>query len=141
VKPGAPPADAFAARRAAIAAIEKESTDATGLRSDVVTLYQGGLYHLYRYKSTRTCGWCSLPSTASRSLAATPTTSPTRYNLDISLFRVYENDTPARIEHYLTWSPGGARMVRSCSPRGTRVAPSGSTPCRTSSSCATPSCR
>src|SRR6476619_973897 len=38
------------ARTAAIAAIEKESKDKTGLRSDVVTLYQGGAYHLYRYK-------------------------------------------------------------------------------------------
>ena len=33
-----------------IAEIEKESQDKTGLRSDVVTLYQGGLYHLYRFK-------------------------------------------------------------------------------------------
>src|SRR5271166_6352453 len=40
----------FAKRRAVIAAIEKESTDKTGLRSDVVTLYQGGEYWLYRYK-------------------------------------------------------------------------------------------
>ena len=33
-----------------IAAIEKESLEKTGFRSDVVTLYQGGQYHLYRYK-------------------------------------------------------------------------------------------
>ena len=38
------------ARRAVMNTIEKESLDKTGLRSDVVTLYQGGLYHLYRYK-------------------------------------------------------------------------------------------
>ena len=36
--------------RAVIAAIEKESQDRTGLRSEVVTLYQGAEYHLYRYK-------------------------------------------------------------------------------------------
>ena len=41
-------AEANAARRAAISAIESESNKATGLRSDVVTLYQGGQYHLYR---------------------------------------------------------------------------------------------
>ncbi len=40
----------FAARKAAIAAIERESQEKTGLRSDVVTLYQGGEYWLYRYK-------------------------------------------------------------------------------------------
>ena len=42
VKPGLSPAQAFAARRAVMADIEKESLDRTGLRSDVVTLYQGG---------------------------------------------------------------------------------------------------
>jgi hypothetical protein len=50
VKPEMKPAEAFAARRAVMAAIEKESLDKTGFRSDVVTLYQGGKYHLYRYK-------------------------------------------------------------------------------------------
>ena len=44
------PAEAFAARRAVMSRIEKESLDKTGLRSDVVTLYNGGLYHLYKYK-------------------------------------------------------------------------------------------
>ena len=37
-------------RRAVMNQIEKQSTDQTGLRSDVVTLYQGGMYQLYRYK-------------------------------------------------------------------------------------------
>jgi hypothetical protein len=43
-------ADAFAARRAEISKIEAESTQSSGLRSDVITLYQGGQYNLYRYK-------------------------------------------------------------------------------------------
>lgn len=42
--------DAFIARRAVMAEIEKESLAKTGLRSDVVTLYEGGQYHLYCYK-------------------------------------------------------------------------------------------
>src|SRR5262245_66655619 len=50
VKPGSSDADAFAARRKEITAIEAESTKATGLRSDVIALYQGGQYNLYRYK-------------------------------------------------------------------------------------------
>src|SRR5438270_12151545 len=48
VKAGLSDEEAFKARRAVIAEIEKDSQDKTGLRSDVVTLYQGGLYHLYR---------------------------------------------------------------------------------------------
>src|SRR5207244_3851634 len=50
VKPGMSPAAAAKARQAEIARIEQDSLQATGLRSDVVTLYQGGMYHLYRYK-------------------------------------------------------------------------------------------
>src|SRR6266852_3467263 len=50
VKPEMTSEKASDARKAAIAAIEKESKDKTGLRSDVITLYQGGAYHLYRYK-------------------------------------------------------------------------------------------
>ena len=34
-----------------------------------------------------------------------------RYDLDICFFRVYENDKPAKIEHYLTWSKAGARTA------------------------------
>src|SRR6266478_8544925 len=47
IKAGTSDAQAFAARRAEISAIEGESTKATGLRSDVITLYQGGQYNLY----------------------------------------------------------------------------------------------
>src|SRR5258708_31463113 len=50
VKAGMSDAEAFAARRAESSAIEGESTKTTGLRSDVITLYQGGQYNLYRYK-------------------------------------------------------------------------------------------
>src|SRR5258707_841460 len=50
VKTGMSDPEAFAARTAEISAIESESTKATGLKSNVVTLYQGGQYHLYRYK-------------------------------------------------------------------------------------------
>ncbi len=44
------PAAAFAARRKIIAEIEKESLDQTGLRSNVITLWKGAAYHLYRFK-------------------------------------------------------------------------------------------
>src|SRR5437588_8337842 len=50
VKPDMTGEKASDARKAAIATIEKESKDKTGLRSNVVTLYQGGAYHLYRFK-------------------------------------------------------------------------------------------
>src|SRR5205823_1134127 len=50
VTPDLSPADALAARQAVMARLTKESQTKTGLRSDIVTLYRGGAYHLYRYK-------------------------------------------------------------------------------------------
>src|SRR5215831_905763 len=50
VKPGMDETKALDARKAEIAKIEKESLDSTGLRSDVIALYNGGEYWLYRYK-------------------------------------------------------------------------------------------
>jgi hypothetical protein len=110
VKPGASQADAFVARRAVIAQIEKESTDATGLRSEVVTLYQGALFHLYRYKTYTDVRLVLAPEVGIAFFGGDPDnyTYP-RYNLDFAMFRVYENDKPARIEHYLKWSPNGAK--------------------------------
>src|SRR2546428_13973920 len=49
LKSGMSPDAASKARENAIAQIEKESKDKTGLRSDVVTPYQAGGDHLYRY--------------------------------------------------------------------------------------------
>ncbi len=109
VSDGMSHAEAFAARRAAIAQIEKASTDATGLRSDVVTLYQGGLYHLYRYKKYTDVRLVFAPENAIAFFGGDPDnfTYP-RYDLDITLFRVYEDDRPAKVAHYLKWSPAGA---------------------------------
>src|SRR5215207_7157026 len=49
-KANASAAEAAAQRRAEIAAVERESNEKTGLRSDVLTLYSGGEYWLYRFK-------------------------------------------------------------------------------------------
>jgi len=50
VKGDMKPDQAAKARRAVMNAIEDEETKKTGLRSNIVTLYQGGAYHLYRFK-------------------------------------------------------------------------------------------
>lgn len=50
VAPNATPEQANQQRQAAIARIEKECTDRTGNRCDVVTLFSGGRYDLYQYQ-------------------------------------------------------------------------------------------
>ena len=110
VKADMSPADANAARRAAIADIEKESTEKTGLRSDVVTLYQGGQYNLYRYKKYTDVRLVFAPEFAIAFFGGDPDNFMfPRYDLDMALFRVYENDKPLKVENYFKWSKEGAK--------------------------------
>jgi hypothetical protein len=99
---------ASSARNSVIAAIEKESKDKTGLRSDVVTLYQGGAYHLYRYKRYDDVRLVFAPEQQMAFFGGDPDNFEyPRYDLDICLFRVYENGQPANIDHYLKWNSRG----------------------------------
>jgi len=102
-------ADAAKARRAAVAKIEKKATDESGLRSNVVTLYGGGRYHLYQYKKYTDVRlvWSPEANAAFFGGDADNFEYP-RYCLDACIFRVYEDDKPAKIDHYLKWSENGA---------------------------------
>ena len=109
VKPGATAAEAFAARRAIKSEIEKESLDKTGLRSDVVTLYQGAQYQLYRYKKYTDVRLVFAPEQQAAFFGGDPDNFEyPRFDLDICLFRAYENGQPAKLDHYLKWSEAGA---------------------------------
>ena len=108
VKPGMTNDQASSARNSVIAAIEKESKDKTGLRSDVVTLYQGGAYHLYRYKRYDDVRLVFAPEQQIAFYGGDPDNFEyPRYDLDICIFRVYENGQPAKIDNYLKWNSKG----------------------------------
>src|SRR5919204_1548650 len=108
VKPGMSADAAVAARKDAIAQIEKESKEKTGLRSDVITLYQGGGYHLYRYKRYDDVRLVFAPEQQMAFFGGDPDNFEyPRYDLDICLFRVYENGRPAKIEHFLKFNSNG----------------------------------
>jgi hypothetical protein len=108
VRPEMSADDAGKARRAAIAAIEKESKDSTGLRSDVVTLYQGGVYNLYRYKRYDDVRIVFAPEQQAAFYGGDPDNFEyPRYDLDICIFRAYENGQPAKPEHFLKWNTKG----------------------------------
>ncbi|MCA9047426.1 MAG: S46 family peptidase, partial [Planctomycetaceae bacterium] len=97
--------EAAKARRAVMAEIEKESLDATGLRSDVVTLYGGEKFHLYRYRKYTDVRLVWAPEAAIAFFGGDADNFEyPRYCLDVTLFRVYENDRPAKIEHFLQWA-------------------------------------
>ena len=91
-----------------MAEIEKESTDKTGLRSDVVTLYQGGQYHLYTYKKYTDVRLVFAPEFDAAFFGGDPDNFEyPRYDLDVCFFRAYEHDKPARPPHHLKWSKNG----------------------------------
>ncbi len=93
------------ARKAEIAKIEKESTDKTGHRSDVVELYRGGEYWLYRYKKYTDIRLVMAPEHQAAFFGGDPDnfTYP-RYNLDFAFLRAYENNKPVHPKHYLKWN-------------------------------------
>jgi hypothetical protein len=109
-KEGISAADAFAARRKEITAIEAESTKATGLRSDVITLYQGGQYNLYRYKKYTDVRLVFVPEFQAAFFGGDPDNfNFPRFNIDMALVRVYENDQPVHPSSYFKWSTAGAK--------------------------------
>ena len=107
-KPGMTSEQALKARQAETAAIESESLKATGLRSDVISLYQGGEYWLYRYKKYTDVRIVFAPEEQAAFFGGDPDnfTYP-RYDLDMALFRVYENGKPIHTDNYLKWNTKG----------------------------------
>src|SRR6202140_1705168 len=99
----------FAARKAVLAEIERESTEKTGLRSDIVTLYQGSEYWLYRYKKYTDVRIVFAPEDQIAFFGGDPDnfTYP-RYDIDFALFRIYKNGKPIEVKDYLKWNPRGA---------------------------------
>jgi hypothetical protein len=96
---------AASARRAVMAAIEQESLASTGLRSDVVTLYQGGAYHLYRSKKYTDVRLVFAPEHQIAFFGGDADNFEfPRFDLDICFFRAYENNAPARVSRPLAWS-------------------------------------
>ena len=110
VTSGMSSADAQRARRAVMNTIEQESKEKSGLRSDVVTLYQGGQYHLYRYKKYTDVRLVFAPEVQAAFFGGDPDNFEyPRYDLDICFFRAYENGKAVRQADYLKWSGTGAK--------------------------------
>ena len=109
-KPGMSVADQGQAQRAAMSNIEQECATETKLRCDIVTLYSGAMYHLYKYKKYTDVRLVFAPEFDAAFFGGDPDNFEyPRYDLDVCFFRVYENDKPAHLDNYLKWSASGVK--------------------------------
>jgi hypothetical protein len=108
VKPGMTNAQADAARRAIIATIEGEHKEKTGLTCQVVTLYGGGMYHLYCFKRYDDVRLVFAPEESIASFGGDVDNFEfPRFNLDVAFFRLYENGKPAKPAHHFSFTLEG----------------------------------
>lgn len=107
VPAGASVAEAGKARRSAIAAIEKKAQEESGLKSQVVTLWNGARFHLYQYRRYTDVRLVFAPEQAIAFFGGdTDNFEYPRFDMDVTYFRIYEDGKPLRPEHYLRWSQG-----------------------------------
>src|SRR5438132_8454477 len=99
------------AQRGEMAKIEKECAgDDPNLRCDVVQLYHGGKYDLYKYKRFQDVRLVFAPEFAIAFFGGDPDNFMfPRYDLDVSFVRAYQDGKPFQSPHHLKWSRRGAQ--------------------------------
>ncbi len=80
------------------------------VRCSVVTLYQGGQYHLYRYHRYSDARLVWAPEDAAPNFGGDPDNfNYPRFGLDAAILRAYENGKPAIVTNYFPFSKDGAK--------------------------------
>jgi len=109
-KPGMTPVEAADARRRVIDGLEKQASAAPKTRGIVVTLYSGGMYNLYTYHVFDDVRLVFAPEYLWAFFGGDQDnfTYP-RYDMDISIFRIYEDGRPFQSANFIKFA---ARDVR-----------------------------
>jgi V8-like Glu-specific endopeptidase/molybdenum-dependent DNA-binding transcriptional regulator ModE len=90
--------------------IEKECAKSDDVRCDVVTLYRGGRYNLYKYQRHQDVRLAFAPEFASAFFGGDPDNfNFPRYNLDVTFLRVYKDNKPVTGGQFFKWSQSGAK--------------------------------
>lgn len=107
---GLPDKAANDARKAAIAKLEKECATSNALRCEVISLYGGGVYDLYKYRRYQDVRIVFAPEFAAAFFGGDLDNFMfPRYDLDMSFLRIYDNDQPLKTPNYFPFSPAGAK--------------------------------
>ncbi|HSQ29209.1 MAG TPA: S46 family peptidase [Gemmatimonadaceae bacterium] len=103
------PAKQVEQRNAEIDRIQRECAQQPTDVCEVVTFYQGGMYSLYKYHRWTDIRLVMAPEEGIAFYGGDPDnfTYP-RYDLDLTLLRVYENGQPLVPRDFLKWSANGA---------------------------------
>jgi hypothetical protein len=102
--------DANRALHAKEAELQQSCGSGESVRCDVVSLYHGGIYDLYRYKRYTDVRLVFAPEYAVAQFGGDPDNfNFPRFDFDIGLLRAYENGKPAASPEYLRWSPNGSK--------------------------------
>jgi hypothetical protein len=98
------------AQKAEFARLEKACATSDSLRCDVVTLYRGGQYHLYKYRRFQDVRLVFAPEEAIAFFGGDPDNFMfPRYDLDLSFLRLYDEGKPFQAAHHFEWSPAGVK--------------------------------
>jgi Peptidase S46 len=102
-----------AAANAALRAVTLREQQSCGsdpaIHCDVVSLYHGGVYDLYRYKRYDDVRLAFAPEFSVAQFGGDPDNfNFPRFDFDVSLVRAYENGKPAASPHYFAWSANGS---------------------------------
>ncbi|HEY4442403.1 MAG TPA: S46 family peptidase [Candidatus Elarobacter sp.] len=102
-------ADANAALRAVSARLRESCSSAPATQCEVVSLYHGGVYDLYRYKRYDDVRLVFAPEFDVAQFGGDPDNfNFPRFDFDIGLLRAYENGKVASTPDYLHWSRNGS---------------------------------
>jgi hypothetical protein len=98
------------AQKAEQSRIEKECASADDVRCDVVSLYHGGRFHLYKYHRHQDVRLVFAPEFEIAFFGGDPDNfNFPRYDLDVSFLRIWKDGKPASTPDYFRWSKAGAK--------------------------------
>jgi hypothetical protein len=107
---GAPDKEANEKRKAEFAKIEKECATSDDLRCEVISLYGGGVYDLYKYHRYQDMRLDFAPEFQIAFFGGDPDNFMfPRYDLDMSVLRIYDKGQPLKNQHYFPFSKAGAK--------------------------------
>jgi hypothetical protein len=98
------------ARKAEFGRIESECQTSDALRCEVVTLFHGGRYDLYRYRRHQDVRLVFAPERSIAFFGGDPDNFMfPRWNLDVSFLRVWDGGKPLPTPDFLAWNAAGPK--------------------------------